>query len=112
MNLLLGFDSLGGNKFDNYQFVINRTPGANGKTSVEKSTGGYAFQSAGSVSYTVSGNHIAFSVPKSVLGINGKFTMKIKAADNVTNPGDIMDYYVTGDSAPIGRLSYTYYGGA
>ena len=32
----------------------------------------------------------------------------VKVADNVTHGDDIMDYYVSGDSAPIGRLSYEY----
>lgn len=33
---------------------------------------------------------------------------RIKATDHVTHPEDIMDYYVSGDSAPIGRLGYTW----
>ena len=34
--------------------------------------------------------------------------IEFKVSDNVTNYDDIMDYYVTGDSAPIGRLSFSY----
>ena len=31
-----------------------------------------------------------------------------KVADHVTHPDDIMDYYVSGDVAPLGRLGYGY----
>mgnify|MGYP007049601001 FL=1 len=49
------------------------------------------------------------SVPLKALGLSAdNCFVQLKVADNVQNPGDIMDYYVTGDSAPIGRLSYTY----
>lgn len=33
---------------------------------------------------------------------------EFKVADNVTQYTDIMDYYISGDSAPIGRLNYAY----
>jgi hypothetical protein len=39
---------------------------------------------------------------------NENCSFEFKIADNVTRYGDIMDYYVNGDSAPIGRLSYSY----
>lgn len=97
------------NSFGGYQYVINRTPNANGKTSVEKSTGGYAWQTAGEASYTVSGNVMQISIPLSALGLTkDNCYVQFKVTDNVTKYDDIMDYYVTGDSAPIGRLSYTY----
>ena len=49
------------------------------------------------------------AVPLSALGLTSDSCyIQFKVTDNVQNPGDIMDYYVTGDSAPIGRLSYAY----
>jgi hypothetical protein len=76
---------------------------------VEKSTGGYAWQTAGEASYTVSGNVMQISIPLSALGLTkDNCYVQFKVTDNVTKYDDIMDYYVTGDSAPIGRLSYTY----
>ena len=99
----------GNPSFANYDFVINRAPGQSGETSIEKSTGGYAFASAGSASYRVFGNVMIFSVPLSSLGLTqDNCHIQLKVSDNVTNYSDIEDYYVTGDSAPIGRLSYAY----
>ena len=58
---------------------------------------------------TVDGNKMTISVPLSMLGLSAsEFSFGFKVADNVTNYKDIMDYYVSGDSAPIGRLRYSY----
>ena len=49
------------------------------------------------------------SVPLSALGLTEENCyVQFKVSDNVTKYDDIMDYYVSGDCAPIGRLSYTY----
>ena len=40
-----------------------------------------------------------------------RFTINFKVADNISVQSDIMNYYVTGDSAPIGRFNYTYNAG-
>ena len=95
--------------FGGYNYVINRAPKANGKTSVERSTGGYAWESAGEAAYTVFGNVMQIAIPLEALGLSAQNCyVQFKVSDNVTRYDDIMDYYVTGDSAPIGRLSYTY----
>ncbi|MGN1214707.1 MAG: hypothetical protein ACI4TJ_00525, partial [Candidatus Cryptobacteroides sp.] len=63
----------------------------------------------GKATYSVKGNVLKVTVPLEVLGLekdNVHFGFKV--ADNVTNPDDIMDYYISGDSAPIGRLSFEY----
>lgn len=94
--------------WEGYDFLINRNPG-DGKTSVEKSGGGWKWTSVGEADMLVSGNRMMITVPLSLLGLTAEnFAFEFKAADNVTNYTDIMDYYVTGDSAPIGRLNYSY----
>jgi hypothetical protein len=107
MNVLI---STGGkNGFGDYDYIINRTPNANGKTSVEKTMGGYAWQTSGEADYTVFGNVMQISVPFSALGLSADSPyFSFKVSDNVTKYDNIMDYYVTGDSAPIGRLSFHY----
>ena len=108
MTLLLGTDGAG-EKFGDWQFIINRSPSANGKTSIEKSKGGYSWESAGEAEYKVHGNVIVYSIPLSVLGVTADSChLKIKACDNLQHPEDFNDYYVSGDCAPIGRLSYSY----
>ena len=108
MNIFVGAGS-DGNDFVGYNYVLNRTPGSDGTTSVEKSNGGYSWTGKGTAKYRIYGNVMVLSVPLSTLGLSAdNVSVSFKAADNVTKYDDIMDYYVTGDSAPIGRLSYHY----
>ena len=110
MNILLGTGNEKNKTFEGYDFVVNRHPSSDGTTSVEKSTGGYAFSEAGKAEYRVSGNQIIVKVPLKALGLKDSksLSLKVKVTDHISNPQDIMDYYVSGDSAPIGRLSYDY----
>lgn len=100
--------------FAGYSYAVNRKPTADGKTSVEKSTGGYNWETAGEAEYRVYGNVMLLKVPLAALGLTSDaVTFQFKVSDHVVSADgkaapDIMDYYVTGDSAPIGRLSYSY----
>ena len=55
----------------------------------------------------VSGNHLIVQISLKALGVSDDFTLNFKVSDHVTDYADILSYYVDGDSAPIGRLSYT-----
>ena len=89
--------------------IFSVEPTADGITSIEKSTGGYNWTETASAEYAVYGNVILYSIPLSSLGLTAdNCYIKFKVTDNITKPDDIMDYYVSGDSAPIGRLSYSY----
>lgn len=97
--------------FYGFDYLINATPDGNGVTSVEKSTGDYNWQTVGGARYVIEGNKMQITVSRALLGLNGKkVSFNFKVADNVTEYDDIMDYYVTGDSAPMGRLAYAYGG--
>ena len=88
---------------------MNAAPNADGTTSVEKCLGGYNWQNAGNAQYVLKGNRMQITIPRAALGLNGKeVSFSFKVADNVTKFDDIADYYVSGDSAPIGRLAYSY----
>ena len=107
MNVLI---STGGDKsFAGYDFIINRAPKANGKTSVERSTGGYAWENAGEAEYRVYGNVMLYKIPLSALGLTAdNCRIEFKVTDNITEPSNILNYYVSGESAPLGRLSFSY----
>lgn len=108
MNILIDTDGKQ-TGFEGYDFAINRAPKENGKTSVEKSSGGYVWNKEGEADYKVFGNVMVVTVPLSLLGLTADDCyIRFKVCDNVQDPGNIMSYYVTGDSAPIGRLSYSY----
>ena len=58
---------------------------------------------------SLDGAVLQLEVPRAVLGLEGD-AFYFKVADSVENPADIMDYYVTGRSMPMGRFSYQYLG--
>lgn len=110
LNVLFGVEG-GGNGFYGYQYRINGQISDDGKTSVEKSVGGYNFEKVGDATYRMGLDFMQISVPRELLGlgdVNREYSVDFKVTDNITHPEDIMDYYVSGDSAPIGRLSYNY----
>ncbi len=116
MTVLIGNDS-GETNFETYQYIINRSPDENGNTSIEKCTGGYNWQTTGSAQYQLYSSDIqsgvtdviVYKIPLSSLGLSvDSCHIRLKVTDNVQNPADIMDYYISGDCAPIGRLSYSY----
>ncbi len=109
MNLLIKTgNSTAQNSWEGFDFILNRAP-ENGRASVEKSAGGWNWTSVGTAGMTVQGNRMMITLPLAMLGLSaGHVAFEFKVADNVTAYTDIMDYYVTGDSAPIGRLNYSY----
>lgn len=93
--------------FNGFNFLINRNI-KNNKGSVEKSLGGYAFEKVGEADISINGNVMQVKIPRALLNTNKYCDLSFKVSDNVTNYQDIMDYYLTGDSAPVGRLMYGY----
>ena len=102
MNLFLKTSDADG--FMGFQYVINR----DGNGSVEKSDGGYVFTKVGSATVVIYQNVLQLAVKKNLVGYQDKNGLSFKWADNVTNPDDELDYYVTGDVAPLGRLGFGY----
>lgn len=107
MNLYISTGKAGG--WEYYNYVINRNPLASGSTSIEELKGEAAeTTNVGTANYYVEGRRIYYSIPLSVLGVKVGEQIEIKATDNVQNFGKITDFYVSGDSAPMGRLNYAY----
>ena len=49
------------------------------------------------------------AIPLKTLGLNGNnCNLSLKVTDNLKDEKDILDYYVSGDVAPLGRLGYEY----
>ena len=98
--------------WENYNFVVNRRPslsGAAGTTSIERFTGtGSDTEDAGTAKLAVEGNTVLYIIPLSVIGVSSKTVIGIKATDNLQDFGNIDDFYISGDSAPLGRLNYAY----
>ena len=108
MNILVRTDDSSDKAFE-YDYVINRYPTVNGVTTVERICADGRKVLSGKATYSVSGDILRVTVPFGALGLEaGDVHFGFKVADNVADPDDIMEYYVSGDSAPIGRLSFDY----
>jgi len=104
MNILIGTE-YGSHTMAGYNYFINRSPSGNGTTTIERYNNG-SFTTVGTANYRLDGNKISFEIPLSAIG--GTSSIRFNVCDNIQNQTDIMDYYVSGDSAPLGRLGYAY----
>ncbi|MBR6785246.1 MAG: hypothetical protein IKM25_03250 [Clostridia bacterium] len=111
MRILIDTDSTGNSaNWEGFEYIINRGNADEATVTVEKSTGGWAFEETGAASYTVSGNVMQLSVPRSALGIEKgeEVHFNFKLSDNMQADGDIMDFYQNGDVAPGGRFMFAF----
>ncbi len=108
MNLYLSTGAAAG--WANYNFLVNRSPDlSSGKTSIEVFTGtGSETKASGTAEFVVSGKTIVYAIPLSALGVSAGTVIEIKATDNLQKFGDADDFYISGESAPMGRLNYAY----
>lgn len=97
-----------------YDFILNRRVESDAATWLEQNTGGWNWQTTAKVSYRVQGREFHAAVPRSALGLpenTTRLAIQFKWADNQQTPGDIMDFFLSGDVAPEGRFIYRYTGG-
>lgn len=107
MNILVSVSDTCEKSFP-YDYIIGRHPRKNGRTSVERVTDSGTIKT-GHAFYYVSGNEMIVKVPINDLGLSSEnLRLSFKVSDHVLDQFYIMDYYISGDSAPIGRLSYKY----
>lgn len=107
MYLLINSDRNHTTGWEGYDYIVNRTsPGA--KAVLERSTGGWNWEKAAELDYTVNCNTLVVEIPRSALGVTGDIGLEFKWVDNMQKEGDIMDFYVSGDAAPLGRFNYLF----
>ncbi|MBO4326584.1 MAG: hypothetical protein J5950_04880 [Clostridia bacterium] len=114
MNLFIGTGKPEDKGWESYEFVVGRKREGteSGRAYVEKLDAEQNGKKTGNAEFCVDGNAVTYMVPLSSIGIDpsGADAVRIyfKVADGVENPADIMDYYCTGRSLPMGRLSFEY----
>lgn len=108
MNLLIKTNG-GGDLYNGYHYVVNTSPQADGTTDVMKAGKDNTLKKSGNAQYVVEGNVMQLCVPLKTLGLSeSNYEIQFKVTDNVGGYGDYLNLYDTGDSAPIGRLNYTF----
>lgn len=106
MLLLIDSDRDKSTGWEGYDYVLNRLgPGV-----LEKNTGGWQWERVEQCKVQVNGSEMELSVPRSLLCLeNRSIDFEFKWVDNVSRPGDIMDFYTCGDAAPGGRFNYRFF---
>lgn len=112
MRLFLNTDREYYTGWEGYDYVINRVSPTSSKVVVERNIGSdnaWKWEKVGEGDYVVSGNKMMLSIDRSLLGLEGKaLDFEFKWNDNMQQDGYLMDFYVNGDTAPVGRLNYHY----
>ncbi len=94
-----------------YDFVVNRKVEGDRTTWLEKNDGGWSWKPVRQVSFRVQGDALQLAIPREALGIPRDRTavsFDFKWADNLQHPGEVMDFYTSGDVAPEGRFRFRY----
>ena len=109
MRLLIDTDSSGVSpNWEGFEFLINRESPKNGKATLEKSLGGIEFEEICKVDYSVNGNVLQISVPRTALGLTGEvIKFNFKWSDNLLG-ADATAFYQNGDAAPGGRFAFVF----
>jgi hypothetical protein len=109
MNLFLGIGEPTLKGWESYDYIIGRKY-VNGDALIGRLNGDFSATDCGYAKFSLKDNIIQIQVPKVSVALTGsinKFYFKVAAG--VEKPSDIMNYYQTGSSMPMGRLSYMYY---
>ena len=111
MMLLLDTTGDPASGWEGYEFIVNRTVVDSSTSLLEKSRGGWDWQKVSEVRFRVEGNRLHLAVPREALGLSrsdADLRFDFKWVDHMQKPGDIMDLYLSGDTAPQGRFRYRY----
>lgn len=96
--------------WNGYDFIVNRINPKGGKVVVEKNVDNrWEWTSIAETKFAVIHNRLELEIPKSILKLTGKkVNIEFKWNDNMQENGNIMDFYVNGDTAPGGRFNFVY----
>jgi hypothetical protein len=111
MWLLIDADQDASTGWEGCDFIANRTIETDGTSWLETNEGGWKWKRVAELSLHADGRELHVAIPRLALGLPvGKTDLSIdfKWADNIQHPGEIMDFYVSGDVAPEGRFIYRY----
>lgn len=110
MLLFIDIDRDKSTGWNGYDYIVNRQHPTSGKVIVEKNVGDrWEWKEVGKSSYVVKDNRLEVKIDRKMLNRMGKpLDFEFKWNDNMQDNGNIMDFYVNGDTAPGGRFNFVY----
>ncbi|SCM59070.1 hypothetical protein [Petrimonas mucosa] len=110
MMLFIDIDRDKSTGWNGYDYIINRQSPTSKEVIVEKNVGNrWEWEEVKRERYIVAGNRLEIKVNRATVGVKGKsLDFEFKWNDNMQENGNIMDFYVNGDTAPGGRFNFVY----
>ena len=110
MMLFIDVDRDKSTGWNGYDFIVNRVSPQGGKVVVEKNVGNrWEWEKVANTRFAVNGNKLELEISRTVLNLTGNtINLEFKWNDNMQENGNIMDFYVNGDTAPGGRFNFVY----
>ncbi|MGK6350057.1 hypothetical protein [Parapedobacter sp. DT-150] len=110
MMLLIDIDRDKATGWNGYDVIVNRVSPDGNKAVVERNVGNrWEWEAVAKVPFAVNHSKLELAIAKEVLGLDEReVDIEFKWNDNMQENGNIMDFYVNGDSAPGGRFNFIY----
>ncbi len=111
MRLYINADRKYSTGWEGYDFVVNRINPESGEVIVEGNTStdnNWDWTEVARASYKLLRNELMIAIPRNILGETGDIDIEFKWHDNGVDDGNVLDFYVNGDTAPVGRFNYRY----
>ncbi len=108
--LLLDTDHNASTGWEGSDFLVGRLSDPDG-VRIEENVGGWNWKKVAKAPYRIDGNQLHLAVPRAALRLANQgaaISIDFKWADNIQKPGDVMDFYTSGDVAPQGRFFFRY----
>ncbi|NLS96270.1 MAG: hypothetical protein GXX96_29370 [Planctomycetaceae bacterium] len=106
--LLIDSDRNHATGWEGYDLLVGRQAETDGRLSIEKHVEGWGWEKLASAEFRLAGNQMHVAIPWSAVGQSSVANFDFKWVDNCQDPGNILDFYLSGDVAPEGRFDYRY----
>ncbi|MBE0653969.1 MAG: hypothetical protein IH594_09235 [Bacteroidales bacterium] len=110
MMLFLDIDRNKSTGWNGYDFIVNRLNPDGKNVFIEKNIGGrWEWEMIGRSKFGINENMLEIEIPRQLVNLSGKpLDFEFKWNDNMQETGNIMDFYLNGDTAPGGRFNFVY----
>jgi hypothetical protein len=110
MMLLVDTDRNKSTGWNGYDVIVNRVSPKGNKAVLERNVAGrWEWETLAETKMAVNNNKLELQIKRGLLDLSGKaIDIEFKWNDNMQENGNIMDFYVNGDTAPGGRFNFVY----
>lgn len=108
MTLFIDADRSRATGWQGYDLIVNRLSPADGVATVEKAVENrWNWRKCRDIPISIMGDMLVLELPRTLFG-EGRLDFEFKWGDALKLEGDVMDFYVSGDAAPLGRFNYVF----